>query len=142
MNTLYCMADLKRLVHILLLCCFTWRQSTGLRKLQCKTCTQGLCTYMEYSKKIERWAKTLTSHQLRPRSRRWIKHWKELSMRKLILFQLRRDLGQLMMIFMLYYLNIIKQGTKPSVLSLIPGYSDNYVPKISQPISTAFGSFT
>jgi len=31
------------------------------------------------------------------------------------------------------YCDINQQGTKPSVFSLIPEYSDNYVPKVSQP---------
>ena len=35
--------------------------------------------------------------------------------------------------FRCYYSNISQQGTKPSVLSLIPEHSDNYVPKIYQP---------
>ena len=35
--------------------------------------------------------------------------------------------------FSLYLCDISQQGTKPSVLSLIPEHSDSYVPKVSQP---------
>ena len=35
--------------------------------------------------------------------------------------------------FKLYCSNISPQGTKPSVLSLMPEHSDNYVSKIHQP---------
>ena len=34
--------------------------------------------------------------------------------------------------FSLYYCSISQQDTKPSILSLIPEYSNNYVPKVSQ----------
>ena len=35
--------------------------------------------------------------------------------------------------FALFYKNISRQGTKPAILSLIPNYSDSYVPKSTQP---------
>lgn len=101
---------------------------------EAKTCTQGLCTWnVPCLKKIEYLpTKEIDFTSARGKKRK-LDDALEGTVSEESIVTIKEGSRPTSDEFALFYKNISHQGTKPAILSLIPNYSDNYVPKSTQP---------